>query len=260
MTKRAADVGEFCWFNLMTPEVKKAKEFFSKIFRWSYDEIPNVGYIAKVGGEHVGGVFDVVSPKTPNGMDPMIGVMIKTDNVDATVKKIKALGGKAQDPFDVMENGRMAVCADINGAEFDLWQAKGQQGTGFDADSHGAPGWYETRTSDVKRAGKFYHDLFGWVAEAMPGQKQGPKYSVFKLKDRQIGGMCGITKEMGAMKPNWTIFYTVDDADKTAQEVTKLGGSIVFQPTDVPTVGRFAVLKSPQGVVFHVIKYTGLRV
>jgi predicted enzyme related to lactoylglutathione lyase len=33
-----------------------------------------------------------------------------------------------------------------------------------------------------------------------------------------------------------------------------LGGSVVMPPMDIPRVGRFAVIKDPQGAVFMVIK------
>ena len=38
-------------------------------------------------------------------------------------------------------------------------------------------------------------------------------------------------------------------------EVVKLGGSVRMPPTDIPTVGRFAVIADPQGAAINVITY-----
>jgi uncharacterized protein len=34
-----------------------------------------------------------------------------------------------------------------------------------------------------------------------------------------------------------------------------MGGQVLFPPTDIPEVGRFAVLQDPQGAEFAVITY-----
>ena len=67
--------------------------------------------------------------------------------------------------------------------------------------------------------------------------------------------MMGITPEMGDIKPHWGVYFTVKDVDESAKEAVKLGGKICVPPTDIPTVGRFCGISSPQGVMFYVIKY-----
>ena len=118
---------------------------------------------------------------------------------------------------------------------------------------HGAPSWFETLTTDVKAATKFYSALFGWTPEA--SQIPGINYTTFKLGDQYVAGMMGITPEMGDIKPHWGVYFTVKDVDESAKEAVKLGGKICVPPTDIPTVGRFSGISSPQGVMFYVIKY-----
>jgi len=180
--------------------------------------------------------------------------MVKVANADAAVERVKALGGNAQPAFDIFDQGRMAVCFDPNGAAFDVWEAK--KGGGMDADSsrHGAPSWFESMTTDVDRAAKFYAALFGWTPEAMP--MEGFTYTTFKLGDAYVAGMMAITPDMGALAPHWGTYFTVDDADATAREAPALGASVYIPPMDVPGVGRFCGIVSPQGVPFMVMKYT----
>jgi predicted enzyme related to lactoylglutathione lyase len=52
----------------------------------------------------------------------------------------------------------------------------------------------------------------------------------------------------------WTPYIGVDDPDATCRKATELGAEVLVEPMDVATVGRFAVLKDPQGAVFGVIK------
>jgi hypothetical protein len=58
---------------------------------------------------------------------------------------------------------------------------------------------------------------------------------------------------MGA-PPNWSGYIDVDDVDAAAEKVKRLGGTIHMPPTDIQTVGRFAVAADPQGAAFLLFK------
>jgi len=253
MTTGTRKAGEFCWINMLTPRPTEACAFFGKLLGWSYAEIPGMGWAVKVGGRDIGGLFDLEGPNTPPGTPPLIGVMVKVDSADATGAKVAALGGRAMPAFDIMDRGRMAVCFDPNGAEFDLWEPKKGPGTEVDSSLHGAPSWFETLTTDVDRAAKFYAGLFGWTPEVM--QMPDLQYTSFKLSDAYVAGMLQITPQMGSMRPHWGTYFTVKDVDATAREAVELGGKICLPLTDVPSVGRFCGIMSPQGVAFYVITY-----
>jgi predicted enzyme related to lactoylglutathione lyase len=60
---------------------------------------------------------------------------------------------------------------------------------------------------------------------------------------------------MKGMPPQWATYFTVNDADETAKKAAELGGTVIVPPMDIPTVGRFCGITSPQGVMFLVIKY-----
>jgi predicted enzyme related to lactoylglutathione lyase len=247
--------GEFCWINMITPQPAQAREFYAKLLGWAYEEMPaNMGSAVLVGGKHIGGLFDLNGPNTPPGTPPCLGVMVKVDNADATAAKATSLGGKSKPGFDIMDKGRMAECFDPNGAQFDLWQANTMAGTDVDSTLPGAPSWFESLTTDVARATKFYTELFGWTPEVMPMPHM--EYTVFKLDGVPIAGMMAIQPQMGKMPPHWGVYFTVTDADKSASEAAKLGGKVCVPPTDIPNVGRFAGIISPQGIMFYVIKYT----
>jgi predicted enzyme related to lactoylglutathione lyase len=183
--------------------------------------------------------------------------MMKVESADAVADKVTSLGGQAKPAFDIMDQGRMAVCFDPNGAEFDVWQPKKGPGTDVDSTLHGAPSWFETLTTDVDRATAFYSGLFGWTPEPMESPALGLiNYTVFKLGNAPVAGMLQITPQMGNMPPHWATYFTVSDADQTLREALELGAKICVTMKEVPSVGRICGITSPQGVTFYVIEYT----
>jgi predicted enzyme related to lactoylglutathione lyase len=118
----------------------------------------------------------------------------------------------------------------------------------------GAVSWVELMTTDVEAAKGFYGDLFGWELEQAP--MEGVDYTLVKVGDRHIGGMMAMPEDMPqGGPPRWGIYVTVDDTDATVQKATELGGQVLVPPTDIPNVGRFAVIQDPQGAAISVMKY-----
>jgi Predicted enzyme related to lactoylglutathione lyase len=178
--------------------------------------------------------------------------MVMIDDADQMAAKVNKLGGAAKPPTDIMDNGRMVMFTDPLGANLDLWQSRKQHAGDADTSQHGVPSWFENYTTDVERATKFYTALFGWTADVMPEMN----YTTFKLGDEPpIAGMMAITPEMGDLPPHWMTYFTVNDADEAVKTATELGASLFMPTHDIPGVGRFAGLVSPQGVRFMVIKY-----
>jgi predicted enzyme related to lactoylglutathione lyase len=245
--------GEFCWINMLTPRPDEARAFFGELLGWTYLEMPGMGHRVQVQGHDIGGLFDLLGPNTPPGMPPLIGVMVKVSSADRAAEKVKALGGQAMPAFDIMDQGRMAVCFDPNGAQFDVWEPKKGPGTDVDSSLPGAPSWFETLTTDALRAKAFYSELFGWTPEVFPGTKHD--YTTFKSGGAPVAGMMKITPEMECDQAHWGVYFSVMDADKSLGQALELGARACVPVTDIPNVGRFCGLTSPQGVVFYLIEY-----
>jgi predicted enzyme related to lactoylglutathione lyase len=52
----------------------------------------------------------------------------------------------------------------------------------------------------------------------------------------------------------WTVYFDVANCDETAAHARKLGAAVVMAPTDIPDVGRFAVLKDLEGAGFAIMQ------
>jgi predicted enzyme related to lactoylglutathione lyase len=104
-------------------------------------------------------------------------------------------------------------------------------------------------TNDTDKAGAFYKELFGYELEPF-----GPEgtYTVLKRGETQIGGM--MAAPMEGMPNYWGLYFTTEDVDGVADKVKAAGGTAMMEPTDMPEVGRLAVLADAQGAAFGVIK------
>ncbi len=114
----------------------------------------------------------------------------------------------------------------------------------------------ELITTDLASAKKFYGELLGWTFMETKTIYGNPYLAVHK-EGTMVGGM--MLKEGNVpddVMPCWDPYITVDDVEKSAKRVKKLGGEVILPPTDIPKVGRFCVIKDPQGISLNLITYS----
>jgi predicted enzyme related to lactoylglutathione lyase len=251
--------GTFCWPELYTADAKAAKAFYTALFGWQLKELPiddkgAIYTIFTLDGHDVAALNDMMPVGGAQGIPPHWMPYVSTDSADTTAAKTKAGGGTVhKEPFDVMGIGRMAVLQDPTGATFCCWEAKGHWGVGV-LDEPGALTWTELMTSDPAKAGPFYTQLFGWGTQVVPMGPAGD-YTVFKRGEANAGGMMKTPPEAGNVPPNWTSYFMVTDPDATVAKAQELGAHVIVPPTDIPGIGRFAMLADPTGAAFAVIRY-----
>jgi len=115
--------------------------------------------------------------------------------------------------------------------------------------------WYELMTPDPDGAKAFYDAVVGWnVGEGVP------EYNGYRMIGRSDGGFAGgilplndEMKEHGA-RPTWLGYILVPDVDAALEAITKAGGKTQMPATDIPNVGRIAMVTDPQGAPFYVMK------
>src|SRR5215471_9298022 len=249
--------GNFCWFELGTSDQNASKEFYTELFGWRFKDSP---LPPEMGGVYttltkddkdVGAMYHL-GPQM-EGVPPHWMLYVAVDSADEAAAKVVELGGQALcPPFDVMEHGRMVIFKDPTGATLSVWEPKAH----FGVDLVNAPGsacWGELATPDVKTAGAFYSSLFGW---SLKESSDGMPYTEFSNQGRSIGGMMpasGVQNQV--VPPHWSVYFAVDDCDATAKKAEGLGATLCVPPTDIPNVGRFAVVQDPQGAFFSI--FTG---
>lgn len=118
--------------------------------------------------------------------------------------------------------------------------------------------WCELMTSDPAAAESFYKKVVGWSTEPF-----GPDGSYTVLNSSVgvgAGGIMKIPDEAKGMPPNWMMYVGTPDVDATAMRVAQLGGRVHKQPSEIPNVGRFAVVADPYGAVFNIFTPKGPNV
>jgi predicted enzyme related to lactoylglutathione lyase len=115
--------------------------------------------------------------------------------------------------------------------------------------------WYELMTSDVDGAKVFYDAVVGWDV------KEGaPEFGGYRMIGRADGGFAGgvlpITDDMAShgAKPGWLGYVYVDDVDRSVAAFEAAGGKAWMPATDIPTVGRVALVSDPQAAPIYVMK------
>lgn len=125
-----------------------------------------------------------------------------------------------------------------------------------DLKKHGIFSLNELLTTDLASAKEFYGKLLGWRFTETTDIYGNPYLVIFK-NGTEVGGMMlkdGIIPD--DVPPLWDSYVSVDDVETSAKRVEDLGGKIVLPPTDIPKVGRFCVIRDPQGASLNLITYT----
>jgi uncharacterized protein len=105
--------------------------------------------------------------------------------------------------------------------------------------------WIELGTGDLPGVRDFYAGLFGWeLIDPMPGRE----YAFCMLGGRLVTALNGKAPADG--RTTWSSYVSVDDLDATVATATRLGATVVNEPTDIDGSGRLAALKDPTGAVF----------
>jgi hypothetical protein len=239
------------WVDLGTKDAAGARDFYSKLLGWDIQVSPDPQYggygRALIAGKDVAGIGPTMSPEAPTVWALYIG----TEDVDALADRVKVAGGTVlMAPFDVGDQGRMAVFADPAGAAISAWQPITMGG--FQTQGRNAFGWAELNARGVEKVLPFYRDVFGWALKST-GDAEFP-YTEFEVDGESIGGATEMSPMAPAEMPNyWLVYFSVDDVDDAAARVGSAGGKVMLAPMDFPG-GRMAMVADPQGAIFGLLK------
>jgi len=252
------DPGTFCYAELATNDPAASGKFYTELFGWSRNDqdMGEYGIYTQyqLNDKIVAAQYKLNAEQEAMNVPPNWGQYVTVNDADDTTAKVAELGGKVvMGPMDVMDYGRMSVLADPTGAVFCIWQPKDNIGIEL-RDDPGTMCWNELMTTDTEKAKSFYSGLFGWEPEAMDMGDMG-EYTIFNRSGGQgVAGMMAIQPEMGPIPAHWLVYFAAADIDATLDKAVSLGAKPMVSPTDIPEVGRFAVIMDPVGAVFAIYK------
>jgi hypothetical protein len=245
--------GKFVWFEHVSSDAARARDFYSALCGWSVQSMPmgeQPYHMIRNGADAIGG-FTTAQPGIPSHWVSYLSVA----DVDRSFAAAVAAGAKGlMPPTDFGAVGRAAALADPTGAVVRLW--KGAQGDPADVEKTPVGGWFwnELFTPDAKAAVAFYQKAFGFDVEATDIGAHGTYYLLKDASGRMRAGV--MQQPPGMTTPaHWLPYVQVADCDAAVAKAMQLGAqATMVPPTDIPDVGRFAVLLDPVGATIVVIK------
>ncbi len=112
--------GDILHFEINTRNADRAKKFYTKVFGWKYkdSDIPGIEYYL-IDGVTPGGA---INPLEEDAKVKAPTVYFGTDDIDATLEKIRDAGGTGEEKQPIPGQGWFAPCTDPDGNSFPLFQ------------------------------------------------------------------------------------------------------------------------------------------
>jgi predicted enzyme related to lactoylglutathione lyase len=99
----------------------------------------------------------------------------------------------------------------------------------------------EIPTKNGKESGEFYEKLFGWHIE----HDAQMDYTMWDPHEGPGGGFSPVGENV---KPGDVLVYVnSEDIEADLKKVTELGGTILQEKMEIPTIGWFGIFKDPTG-------------
>jgi uncharacterized protein len=112
--------------------------------------------------------------------------------------------------------------------------------------------WHELLAPSAEPAKRFYVQVAGWSTTSMAAGPDLPSYDMFMNGDAPVAGVMPFPPgaPVGAMPTAWLPYIGTEDVDATCAAAVARGARVQMPPSDIPTVGRIAVLLDPFGAAF----------
>jgi predicted enzyme related to lactoylglutathione lyase len=268
-------IGVPCWVDVTQPDHEAGREFYGELFGWEFvdatpPDAPGTYFVAQLDGQAVAAVSS--PPEDTSRPRSKWNTYVRVKSADEAAEAVTRAGGSTVvEPFDIPGAGRMALFADAEGAVFSVWQAGGFQGAGT-VNAPGSWNWSNLATRDFDAAQAFYFELFGWETSTiergfafwrLAGYADFLERTDPEIRERHKGGRApaGFSDAVAAVAPaangdvpEWSVTFSVDDADAIAARVKELGGKVLAEPFDAgPT--RITAVEDPQGAVFTASRF-----
>ena len=247
--------GSPSWADLLSHDGQAAKDFYTALFGWEFQDHPAGPDMTYTMYTHNGQAACASAEAGPGqeNLPPHWSVYVTVDDLEAAVERAKAAGGTVVfDPMDVLDVGRMAIIQDKEGAFLRLWYPLKHAGAEV-MHEPGALTWFELATTDPESAADFYQQVLGVEIKQDENVQEFP-YWLMWLGEQMVGGIIQIGEDWGPVPPNWGVYFGVNDVDATAAQAQELGGGAIIEPRDLMDFARFSVLRDAEGAVFTVIR------
>lgn len=115
--------------------------------------------------------------------------------------------------------------------------------------------WCDLSTFDIKRAQRFYSELFGWSYVSMSDRSMKSEYLVAHQKENAVSALFVMPEYLQKinMPSFWMSYVQVENIENTVENAKKHDGVIIeIEPTQFDEKSKIALIRDPSGAGFTV--------
>lgn len=112
--------------------------------------------------------------------------------------------------------------------------------------------WHEIYGASSQASIDFYTEALDFGTTEMKMEGMGDfTYKMLTRNGMPVAGVMGTSEmpQLDQVPPHWATYISVDNVDERLAKCLSLGATTMVEPMDVPSVGRMALIKDPQGAV-----------
>jgi predicted enzyme related to lactoylglutathione lyase len=114
--------------------------------------------------------------------------------------------------------------------------------------------WHELNTWDALESRNFYRRTLGWSFEKID-LPDGEPYWIARKDGRTVGGVYNLTApRFKGIPAHWMTYMKVDDIERAEEDARQAGGEITRSITDLPGIGRIALVSDASGAMIGLIE------
>jgi predicted enzyme related to lactoylglutathione lyase len=112
----------------------------------------------------------------------------------------------------------------------------------------GAICWRDLTVADAGQVRDFYQSVVGWESALVDMGGYSDYSMIARGSGEAVAGICHARGENADLPPQWLVYITVEDLDRSVEKCLALGGQVVAGPRALGE-GRFCVIRDPAGAV-----------
>jgi predicted enzyme related to lactoylglutathione lyase len=246
--------GKFVWADLVTDDVAAARNFYGRLFGWTFRDAG--GYLIAANEERpLCGMFKRARPTDRPEAKPRWFGYISVKDVEKARHSVTNAGGRVvAPPQKLPKRGEQAIFADPEGALFGVVRSSSGDPPDFMAD----PGdwiWVQLLSRDASKAAAFYRAVAGYEVRE---NSTGPGAGDYVLTSEGYARATVRTIPRGHEKvqPNWLPFVRVKNLGESLVLAKQLGGDVRLAPKPELFNGQVAVIADPTGAVIGLMEWS----
>jgi hypothetical protein len=239
------------WHDLITPDLNISKEFYGKIFNWTFVDVNFKGtkYTTIYNNDKViGGMIEIKSAKSSTWITSL---PLSNEDLNNRIKAVISNGAKVLlPPVKLPGRGKQVFFEGLQGEEFSLISKNEYTSKMDTSEVNGNWLGMEFWASDVENAKEFYKNAFEVNVEKT--EYDNKSYWLFTLDSKTLAGM--IQNPVTNQGSQWVPYIKMDDPAASVTMAEKASGLVIFAPSMKIREGKIGIIQDPHGAIIAIQK------